>query len=101
MKPLPVDGVTYRDTVRALAMAREKGLDPVEELNRVGLLLTQARHKSIKLGAMRFIAEHLDGWAPHEFLRRLVRPDHPATPADMYHCIHGWIMDLIEAVEEE
>jgi hypothetical protein len=101
MRQPPVDGPTFRDATRAVIRARDEGLDVVEELNRSGLLLTPAQSKTLRLQAMRLIRDELDVWAPHEMLRVAFRPNHPATPADMYEAVKVWVDRHIQAVQEE
>ena len=99
-KPVPVDAFTYTRVSAVLAAARQQGLDPIEHLNRVGLLLTPAQEKRIRLEAMNFVMEQLESWRPAEFLRRRYRNLNVTTQDDLYRCIREWLADHITVVRE-
>jgi hypothetical protein len=101
VKEPPVDGPTFRAATAAIIRAQEMGLDPVEELNRVGLLLTQAQRKRIKLGAMSYLVQELQRWRPAEILRIKFSANRQTTPQDMYVCIVEFFEKHVNAVKEE
>jgi hypothetical protein len=90
-----LDRATHDRVTWSLARARYRGVSPVEQLNRDGLLWTPDREKRIRVAAMRFILDEMTGWAPAEFLRRRKRGLESATPTDMYMCISEWLKEHI------
>lgn len=96
-----MDGLTFREATAALVRAHEMGLDPVEELNRVGLLLTSAQRKGIQVRAMAFIRDELASWRPAEMIRTKYLASRQVTPEDMYNCIFEWIQKHVSAVKEQ
>jgi hypothetical protein len=101
MKPNPIDGQTYALSNGVLKQARTRGLDALEELNRAGLLLTPAARKQIQVAALSALLESLGNWRPAELLRRLHGAPESKTPADMYHCILGFIEEYLTVVKSE
>jgi len=100
-KPDPVDGTTYARTNAVLTGAHTRGLSAVEELNRVGLLLTPARDKQIRLETLSALLESLENWRPAELLRRKLRHAEAGTPADLYACILEYIQEYTTMVKEQ
>ncbi len=100
MKEPPVDGPTFRTATAALIRAREMGLDPVEELNRVGLLLTHAQRKSIQVKAMKFMIDQLQSWRPAEILRIKYSASKQTTPQDMYFCVLEFFERILKSTKE-
>lgn len=101
MKEPPVDGPTFRVATAAIVRAQELGLDLVEELNRSGLLLTQAQRKRIKLTAMTYLINELKRWRPAEVLRIKYSAHRQTTPQDMYVCVIELFEKHVAAVQEE
>ncbi len=97
----PVDGPTFSRTNAVLQAAHTRGLSAVEELNRVGLLLTPARNKQIRLETLSALVESLERWRPVELLRRRLRHAEAGTPSDMYTCILEYIQEYLTMVKEE
>lgn len=96
----PVDAGTYVKAIQVIALARNRGLDVVEELNRAGLLLTPERDKRIRTEVFTYVLERMDDLKPHEFLRRKYKQTlEQKTPSDLYECIKDWIGDLREWVK--
>jgi hypothetical protein len=100
-KPEPTDGSTYARTNAVLHGARTRGLDSVEELNRVGLLLTPVRNRQIKVDTLRALIESLERWRPAELLRRKLRNAEAGTPNDMYICLLEYVEEYLSAVKED
>lgn len=75
--------------------ARSRGLNAVEELNRVGLLHTPGLDKDRRVEAIQALLESLEGWRPIELLRRRLRNGEPGSPQDMYICILEYIQEYI------
>ena len=86
-----LDADTWIRAVAVLERARQRDLDPVEQLHKHGLLRTPEKDKEIRIEAMRFILTELTSWRPAEMLRVKFRPTHTATPTDMYTAIIAWI----------
>ena len=101
VKPGPIDPDTYVKVNAVITSARVRGLSLIEELNRIGLLLTPAQDKRIRLEAMSFIADQMSNWSPVEFLRRKHRNLNVTTQQDLYNCIYEWIVDHITHVREK
>jgi hypothetical protein len=96
VKTLPVvDQATHDRVIRSLAQARYRGVSPVDQLNRDGLIWTLEREKKVRVATMKFLAEEMAGWSPAEFLRRRKRGLESATPTDMYMCILEWIQEHV------
>lgn len=100
-KPDPVDSLTYGRINAVLMEARTRGLSPIEELNRVGLLHTPAVDKRVRVETISALLENLERWRPAELLRRKLRHNEAGTPADMYICILGFIEEYLTVVKEE
>lgn len=96
-----MDAFTYTRVKAVLEAALREGLDPIEHLNRVGLLLTPAQEKRIKLELLAFIIDQYQNWTPVQFLRRLHRVLDTTTQQDLYRAILGWLEDHQKAVQEE
>lgn len=97
----PVDGPTFRDATAAIVRAQEMGLDLVEELNRSGLLLTQAKRKQIQVKAMTYLIDQLRSWRPAELLRIKYSASRQTTPEDMYVCVLEFFDKHLTALKEE
>lgn len=93
---IPLDPDTRRRAELAIDWARRQGYDPLEELHRVGLILTPAKEREIRVEAMRYLHRELVSWRPVELLRRKFHTSHPTTPADMYACIAEFLEELVE-----
>lgn len=100
-KPGPVDSTTHTRASFRLVWARAEGLDPIEELNRHGFLLTPAQEKRIQLEALGALLANLQDWRPAEVLRRKNRSLESATPTDMYMSILGYIEEYISVAKEQ
>ena len=100
-QPDPVDTLTYGKINAVLTGARTRGLSPIEELNRVGLLLTPAVDRRIRMQAIAGLLESLERWRPAEMLRRKLRNSEAGTPADMYSCILEYIQEYLTVMKEE
>lgn len=96
----PLDPETRRRAELALSWARRQGHDPLEELHRVGLILTPAKEREIRVSGMRFLYRELVSWRPVELLRRKFNPHHSSTPTDMYACIAEFLEDHVKAAEK-
>jgi len=83
----PLDPETRRRAELAIDWARRQGHDAIEELNRVGLILTPIRERDLRIGGMEFLHKEIVSWRPAEFLRMKYLPSHQASPADMYSCM--------------
>lgn len=101
MDQQPLDPETYLRVKDVLARATRLGLDPAEQLNVAGLLLTPAQDKLIRLQAMNYLLRQVTSWRPAEFLRRKFLAEHPATPKDMYVCIVEFIEEHVSWWERE
>lgn len=99
MDPKPLDLETQTAVAAALWWARTHGMDQVEHLNKLGLLLTSAQDKRIRLEAMQFTLSKIREWQPHEFMRRI--NDGAWTPTLMYNEIVKFIEECIEWWERE
>lgn len=95
----PVDEKTYQMALACIKASFVQGTDPVERLQRHGLLLTPAEDRRIRLEAMKFILEQMTDWSPAQFLRRNHRVLEATTQSDLYICIRQWLEDHIAAVE--
>lgn len=100
MQPRPLDTDFWLRVNQAVIWAQVKGLDQAEYLNKQGLVLSPEQDKRIRLEAMNYLLTQLNNWRPAEFLRRR-HLDEPASPADMYRCIVGFIEEHIEWWERE
>lgn len=101
MKTPVLDKATYDRIVRAGLLARYQGRHVAEVLNDQKLLWTPAREREIRVKAMKFILDEMDGWSPAEFLRRRKKGLESATPADMYMCIREWIQEHVAHAQTE
>ena len=99
--PGPVDPDTYQRTDLLVSMARHRGWDVTEYLNRAGLLLTPAQSKRIRVEALEYILDEMQRWRPAEFLRRHDRSLVTATPDELYRCIVEWMEDHVTAAKEK
>jgi hypothetical protein len=93
---LPLDPDTRRRAELAIDWARRQGFDPLEELHRIGLILTPAKEKEIRISTMGFLLRQITTWRPAEFLRMKFPPSRQASPADMYSCIVEFVEKHIE-----
>jgi hypothetical protein len=100
-KPDLIDSLTYGRINAVLMEARTRGLSPIEELNRVGLLHTPALNKQIRVEALSALLGSLENWRPAELLRRKLRNNEAGTPADMYSCILGFIEEYLTVMKAE
>lgn len=100
MKPDYLTGNFHVKVSTTLARAHKRGLDPVEELHRAGLLLTPVAYRRIRLEAIQFIAQEMTSWRPAEFLRTKFLASHPASPSDMYSCIVEWLERHVSVAED-
>jgi hypothetical protein len=92
--------VTYNLARVCLGRARSGGLDEVEYLNRVGLILSSAQQHRLTVEALRAMRERINGYTTAEFLRRdRTRVLEVATPDDLHRCIRRWIDEYIIMVE--
>lgn len=91
----PLDPDTRRRAELAIDWARRQGHDVLEELHRVGLILTPAKEREIRVSAMRYLHRELVSWRPAELLRRKFHASHPTTPADMYACIAEFLEEHV------
>lgn len=87
----------WRRTEEVIRAALKRGADPSEDLDRLNLLATERRIKSIEMTALTRFAEQLESWRPDEILRR-VSPG-PWTPTDMLNAIHTFIKEYIDAIQ--
>jgi hypothetical protein len=93
----PLDSDTYNRAHNIIVNARRLGTDPVEELQRHGLLLTPAREKELRISVMEFLLREITSWRPAEFLRMKFLPHHSASPADLYSCVVEFVEKHIAA----
>ena len=102
MKTIPImDKNTYDRVTRSLVMARWYGLSPADQLNRDGLVWTQAREREVVLRTMRYILDEMSDWSPAAFLRRRNKALESCTPTDMYICIREWLQEHIAHARTE
>jgi hypothetical protein len=99
VKQLPLDQPTYLRAKWSLENARVWGTDPVEQLHELGLILTPAKERQLKLQAMEFLLAEIEGWRPAEFIRRTDKSGTGATPADLHRRICEFVQDHIDAVK--
>lgn len=94
MRTVPVlDRETHDRVTRSLAQARYRGVSPIDQLNKDGLLWTPERERKVRTQTIRFVLDEMSGWSPAEFLRRRSKGLENCTPTDMYMCIREWIQE--------
>ena len=89
----------WRRAEEVIRAAIKRGADPSEDLDRLNMLATTKRIKSIEAAALTRFAEQLESWRPDEILRR-VSPG-PWTPTDMLKAVHTFIDEYIKTIKEE
>lgn len=94
---LILDEQTYAAAAAALA---RPGVDPVEELHRRGLLRTPRGDAKLVVQARADIVAAMRCYDAVAFLRRLPTT-RPASPADMYDAILGWLEECLELAKKE
>ena len=95
----PLDQPSYLRVRWGLEYARRFGIDPVEQLHELGMILTPAEERRIKVLAMEFLLEEISGWRPAEFIRRTDRSGTGASAADIHRNICDFVKDHIDQVK--
>lgn len=95
-----LDADTWLRTSSAIERCHRSGWDPGEELERLGLLLTPARRRTIEAAALTRLLNQLSIWRPAELLRRKYHAGHQSTPQDMYLVMMEFIEEFRQAVKE-
>jgi hypothetical protein len=88
----------WRRTEEVIRAALKRGADPSEDLDRLNMLATQRRIKSIEASALTKFAEQLEAWRPDEILRK-ISPG-PWTPTETIMAIHQFLKEYIDAVKD-
>jgi hypothetical protein len=89
-----------QETVHQVAQrARRAGIDVVDALDRVGLLVTDEKVKKIRNDAFQELRAELYRWTAAQFLRR-VNQETGGTPMDMYRAILGYVDDYCTQEEQ-
>lgn len=98
---MAIDAETYLKVHAALDRCHRSGWDPVEELDRLGLVLSPARYSRIRHKVLTNLLVQLGTWRPVELLRRKYHPGHQSSPTDMYAVILEFVEDYRNKMEEE
>lgn len=97
----PLDAHTYGNANMIIRRALIDGHDPVEALNRAGLLVTPARAHQMAAAGIDRLLESMFGWTAVEMLRRKVKGGTPGTPADMYEAMLSFVQEFARHVKEK
>lgn len=98
---MPLDPETYLKATAALDRAHRSGWDPVEHLDRLGLVLSPAQRTDIQGQILTSLLVELGTWRPVELLRRKYHAGHQCAPADMYVVILEFIEEYRNKIKEE
>jgi hypothetical protein len=96
----PLDQTTYLRVKWAIEHAKIWGVDPVEQLHSLGLIVTPGLEQDLRIRGMEFILAEIQGWRPAEFIRRTDKSGSGATVADLHQRICEFIQDHIKAAHE-
>lgn len=95
----PLDQPSYLRVHWGLEYARRFGVDMAEQLHDLGMILTPAEERRIKLQTLEFILDQISSWRPAEFIRRTDRSGTGATAADVHRNICDFIQEHIDVVK--
>lgn len=95
----PLDQPSYLRVQWGLEYARRFGIDLAEQLHDLGMILTPAEERRIKIQAMEFLLAEISGWRPAEFIRRTDKTGTGASAADVHRNICEFIQEHIDQVK--
>lgn len=98
---LPLDANTYGNANMVIRRSLIDGLDPVEALNRAGLLVTPARANRMASAGVDQLLESMFGWTSVEMLRRVVKGGNPGTPTQMYEAVLSFVQEFATHLKEK
>lgn len=99
-RPGPVDPDTRQNVENLMTLARNRGLDRVDVLNRAGFLLTPQREKQIRVDTLEGVIHQLREIRPPDLIRASKVKMETAHPADMYIAILQWLENFRISVED-
>jgi hypothetical protein len=94
----PLTEIARKALVVVQNRSRREGLDPFEELNRVGLIATAERIQEIQIAALKNMLDRLEISGETELLATFTRGNsNPPTAMDMYRSVTDWVRAFIES----
>lgn len=102
MQRLPLTEIAHAAVTKTAERARAAGQDPWQELNRVGLLATEARIREIEIATMKNVLDRLQRYSVDELLMGIDwhrNHSNPASPNDLLQAVYKHMEDFIGIAE--
>jgi hypothetical protein len=98
MQRPPLTEIAHAAVTRTAARAQKAGLDQWEELNRLGLLATEARIREIEVSTLKNSLERLQRYSVDELLFAFGwhrQSSNPAAPDDLLRAVYKHLEEII------
>jgi len=93
-----LDEKTQNLCEHALLLSRAQAITYAEALDQMGLLMTEAKRKSIRAEPLGQLAVMLAAETPERVVRWFFNETRPVSAAEMFYAVMAWLSDCTENI---